>query len=130
MRSQNATANISSMSRVNPYVFDRDAAVMASYVLRSKTAIAKSIFVVRAFNSISEILPLFKQVLKRVDILEKNYEIRRETEEKVHFAMNKMLLNTARQSDFAVLLEDNENVKKEIKQIKEMIKKIVKKESS
>lgn len=110
-----------------PVVYDRDGAVMASYVLRSKTAIAKSIFVVKAFNSISEVLPLFKQLLNRVDTLERNYEIRRETEEKVHFAMNKMLLNTARQSDFAVLLEDNENIKKEIINIKELLNKIVKK---
>jgi len=124
LRSQNAGANISPKSRVSPYVFDRDAAVLASYVLKSKTAIEKSIFVVKAFNVFNDMLPLLKGLASRVEVLEKNYEIRRVTDETVHYAMNRELINHS--GEFSAFFEDNKNIKRDLKEIKDTLDKLIK----
>lgn len=122
--SQNATANISSKSRANPYVFSRDGAVMASYVLKSEYAIEKSIYVVKAFNAISDIIPVIKELFKRVEALEKTVFTDKDVNEKFRWAMNKMMINTANRGDFVVLLENMEHFKKEFNEIKVLINKL------
>ena len=50
LRSQNATANLSSKSRTNPYAFTEQGIYMLATVLRGELATQQSIFIMRAFK--------------------------------------------------------------------------------
>jgi hypothetical protein len=124
LKSQNATSSWGGKRKL-PYVYSRDGAVMASYVLKSEYAVAKSIYVVRAFNAISDIIPAVKEILKRVESLEDTVQKDKSINENFRFSVNRMLAKTARQGDFAVLLEDMDRFKKEIGDIKKLVRNIV-----
>lgn len=125
-RSQNATLNSKRGGNIKypPYVFTRDGAVMASYVLNSEVAVQKSIYVVKAFNAISDIMPLIKELFRRVESLEKTTDVNNDVNMKFRWAVNKMLIDTSRRGEFVVLLEDMEQFKKEFGEIKSLIQKI------
>lgn len=57
--------------RTLPFVFTEHGAIMAATVLNSKQAVEVSIFVVRAFVQLREILAGHKQFVHRLDELEK-----------------------------------------------------------
>jgi hypothetical protein len=60
--------------RYLPYVFTEHGAIMAANVLNSKRAIEASVFVVRAFVRLRELIASNKDLAKRLDVLEKKYD--------------------------------------------------------
>lgn len=71
LRSQFATLKRGQHRKYLPYAFTEHGAMMAANVLRSKRAIAMSIFVVRAFNKMRELLANNKALSEKLNDLEK-----------------------------------------------------------
>lgn len=57
-----------------PYAFTEHGAVMLASVLNSKVALDSSIYVVRAFIKLKEVLSVNKELSKRIDQLEEKYD--------------------------------------------------------
>lgn len=71
LRSQFATSNKGRGGRrYNPYAFTEHGAIMAASVLNSKRAVAASIFVVRAFVKLRQMLAPYKEIMKKLQQLE------------------------------------------------------------
>lgn len=68
--SQNATANISSMSRTRPYVFTEQGTYMLATVLKSDVAVAQSIAIMRAFRKMRHYLMEYQQFVGRREFRE------------------------------------------------------------
>jgi hypothetical protein len=60
--------------RYLPYAFTEHGATMAATVLNSRTAIEMSVFVVRAFVRLREMLTTHRQLAAKIDELEKNLQ--------------------------------------------------------
>ena len=75
LRSQFATSNSSRGGRrYRPYVFTEHGAVMLASVLKSEIAIQASVYVVRAFVRLREMLASNKDLARRLEELEKKYD--------------------------------------------------------
>ena len=75
LRSQIATSNIiHGGRRYTPYVFTEHGAIMAATVLNSSKAVEMSIFVVRAFIKLREIISENKELAVKLNELENKYE--------------------------------------------------------
>jgi len=70
-RSQIATLNRGMNIKYLPYAFTEHGAVMAANVLRSKKAVAASIYVVRAFVRLRQFLASHKELAEKLDDLER-----------------------------------------------------------
>jgi hypothetical protein len=60
--------------RYLPYAFTEHGAIMAANVLNSQRAIEASVYVVRAFVRLRELIASNKELAKRLDALEKKYD--------------------------------------------------------
>jgi len=75
LRSQFATSKVSRGGRrYTPYAFTEHGAIMAATILNSPKAIEMSIFVVRAFVKLREILSTNKELIHKLNELDKKYE--------------------------------------------------------
>lgn len=73
LRSQIATSNTEHGGRrYLPYVFTEHGAIMAATILNSPRAVEMSIFVVRAFVQLREMLSTNKELAAKLDALERN----------------------------------------------------------
>jgi ORF6N domain-containing protein len=71
LRSQFATSNIGRGGRRSlPYAFTEHGAIMAATVLNSEQAVEMSVFVVRAFVRLREMLAANKELAARIEELE------------------------------------------------------------
>ncbi len=57
-----------------PYVFTEHGAIMAASVLNSSRAIEASVYVVRAFVKMREVLTSHKELVRRLDEMEQKYD--------------------------------------------------------
>jgi hypothetical protein len=74
---QNATSKKSRGGRRKlPLVFTEYGAIMAANVLNSKIALHASVFVVRAFIKMREIIQSHNILLKKIEAMEKKYDTR------------------------------------------------------
>lgn len=73
MRSQNATASKRNV-RFRPFVFTEHGAIMAASILNSPTAVEVSVYVVRAFVKLRELVLTHKDLVRKLDSLEKRYD--------------------------------------------------------
>ena len=73
-RSQNATLKRGQNIKYLPYAFTEHGAIMAANVLNSQRAIEASVYVVRAFVKLRELIASNKNLAKRLDELEKKYD--------------------------------------------------------
>ncbi len=74
LRSQFATSNVRpgrGGRRYLPFVFTEHGALMAANMVNTPRAIAASVFVVRAFVRLREVLATQKELASRLDVLEK-----------------------------------------------------------
>lgn len=74
MVSQNATPSKSYFGGHLPYAFTEHGALMLSSVLNSKRAAEISIFIVRAFIKMREMLSANKDLILKIDNMEKKYD--------------------------------------------------------
>ena len=75
LRSQFATSNVGRGGRrYFPYAFTEHGAIMAANVLNSRKAIEVSVYVVRAFVRLRQILASHKELAHRLDELERKYD--------------------------------------------------------
>ena len=75
LRSQIATSKSGSGGRrFRPYAFTEHGAIMASTVLNSRPAVKMSVFVVRAFVRLREMLSANRQIAARIEELEQRLE--------------------------------------------------------
>ena len=76
LRSQNATlkSGRGQHRKYLPYAFTEHGAIMAANVLNSQRAIEVSVYVVRAFVKLREMIASNKELAKRLDELEKKYD--------------------------------------------------------
>jgi len=81
-RSQIATLKRGQNIKYLPYAFTEHGAVMAANVLKSERAVAMSIYVVRAFVKLREVLASTEELSKKLDELERKLTGRLETHEK------------------------------------------------
>jgi hypothetical protein len=65
-----------------PYVFTEHGAVMAANVLNSERAVAMSVYVVRAFVKLREVLASTAELAKKLDTLERKLTGRLDVHEK------------------------------------------------
>jgi len=70
LRSQSATSRSRGGRRYPPYAFTEHGAIMAANVLNSKQAVQMSVFVVRAFVKLREVLATHKQLADKLTELE------------------------------------------------------------
>lgn len=82
LRSQIATSKRHGGRRYLPYVFTEHGAVMAANVLNSERAVAMSVFVVRAFVKLREVLASTDELAKGLDELERKLTSRQDVHEK------------------------------------------------
>lgn len=73
MRSQNATASKRNV-RFRPRVFTEHGAIMAASILNSPTAVEVSVYVVRAFVKLRELVLAHKDLARKLDALEQRYD--------------------------------------------------------
>jgi len=71
LRSQNATLKRGQHRKYPPYAFTEHGALMAANILKSKTAVSMSIYVVRGFIRIREELTSRRDLEERLDQIEK-----------------------------------------------------------
>jgi len=71
LRSQNATLKRGHHRKYPPYAFTEHGALMAANILKSKTAVSMSIYVVRAFIRMREVLTSRRDLEERLDQIEK-----------------------------------------------------------
>ncbi|WP_303784072.1 ORF6N domain-containing protein [Azovibrio restrictus] len=78
LRSQNATLKTGrgQHRKYLPYAFTEHGAIMAATILNSPRAIEMSVFVVRAFVQLREMLSVHKDLAARLDALEQKYDAR------------------------------------------------------
>jgi phage regulator Rha-like protein len=81
-RSQIATLKRGQNIKYLPYAFTEHGAVMAANVIRSKRAIAMSVYVVRAFVKLREVLASSSQLEKKLSELEDKLTTRQDVHEK------------------------------------------------
>jgi hypothetical protein len=75
LRSQFATSKIGRGGRRSlPYAFTEHGAIMAATVLNSEQAVEMSVYVVRAFVRLREMLAANKELAARIDELEEHLE--------------------------------------------------------
>ena len=75
LRSQNATSKMGRGSRrYAPYAFTEHGAIMAATVLNSERAVEMSVFVVRAFVRLREMLATNQQLAGKIDELEQRLD--------------------------------------------------------
>jgi hypothetical protein len=74
LRSQFATANISSKSRSLPYVFTENGVAMLSTVLNSEKAIQVNIQIMRVFTKLREMMLTQGDIVQRLKEVEKKLE--------------------------------------------------------
>ena len=72
LRLQIATANFS-MRRVPPYAFTEHGAVMAASVLNTESAVQASIYVVKAFVQLRNMIGMYKELELRLTELESQF---------------------------------------------------------
>ena len=83
LKSQTVTSKSSHGGRRKlPYAFTEHGAVMAANVLNSERAVAMSVYVVRAFVKLREVLASTVELAKKLDDLERKLTGRLETHEK------------------------------------------------
>ena len=71
LRSQNVILESGGHFRFRPYAFTEHGAIMAASVLNSPRAVEVSVYVVRAFVKLRELLASNKQLAKKLDELER-----------------------------------------------------------
>ncbi|MDW8056507.1 MAG: ORF6N domain-containing protein [Elusimicrobiota bacterium] len=91
MVSQNAIPSKKYLGGHNPYVFTEHGAVMLASVLNTPKAVQMSIFVVRAFVKLREILSTHKELAKKLEELERKI-IKHDGEIKTLFEAIKQLM--------------------------------------
>ncbi|MCS7151001.1 MAG: ORF6N domain-containing protein [Endomicrobia bacterium] len=91
MVSQNAIPSKKYLGGHNPYVFTEHGAVMLASVLNTPKAVQMSIFVVRAFVKLREILSTHKELAKKLEELERKV-IKHDGEIKTLFEAIKQLM--------------------------------------
>jgi hypothetical protein len=74
LRSQFATSSSWGGRRYNPLAFTEHGALMLASVLNSPQAVEASIFVVRAFVKLREMLASHRDLARRLDAMEKKYD--------------------------------------------------------
>jgi hypothetical protein len=74
LRSQFATLKRGQHLKYQPYVFTEHGAIMAANVLNSPRAIEMSVYIVRAFVRLREILASHKQLANKLQQLERKYD--------------------------------------------------------
>ena len=79
LRSQFVTANLSTMSRSNPYVFTEQGVYMLATVLRSETAVKQSILIIRAFKEMRHYLIENQYLLTNNDYLRLSLQVNENT---------------------------------------------------
>ena len=85
---QNATSKKGRGGRLKlPYAFTEHGAVMAANVLNSERAVAMSVYVVRAFVKLREVLASSDELAKKLDDLERKLTGRLDTHEKAIIEM-------------------------------------------
>ena len=72
--SQNVIPSRRQLGGFRPYVFSEHGAVMLANVLRSKRAVEMSVYVVRAFVKLRELATNHKDLIQRIQELEKKYD--------------------------------------------------------
>jgi phage regulator Rha-like protein len=82
LRSQNATLKQGQHTKYLPYAFTEHGVVMAANVLRSKRAIAMSVYVVRAFVKLREVVASSSELEKKLGELEGKLTTRQDVHEK------------------------------------------------
>ncbi len=82
LRSQIATLRTHGGRRYLPYAFTEHGAVMAANVLNSERAVAMSVYVVRAFVKLREVLSSTEELAKKLDDLERKLTGRLDVHEK------------------------------------------------
>jgi hypothetical protein len=75
-RSQNATLNRGTNIKYRPFAFTEHGAIMAATVLSSPQAVRVSVFVVRAFVKLREMLAAHRELSARIDELERNVQVK------------------------------------------------------
>jgi hypothetical protein len=96
LRLQFATSRSHGGRRYLPYTFTEHGAVMAANVLNSERAVAMSVFVVRAFVKLREVLSSTSELAKKLEELERKLTARQDVHEKAIlqlFAQIKNLLS-------------------------------------
>ena len=83
LRSQIATSNARGGRRYLPYTFTENGAIMAANVLNSPAAVRMSVFVVRAFVQMRDLLGSTKDLAKQLADLEKKLTARLDVHESV-----------------------------------------------
>lgn len=74
LRSQFATLNLKEHAKYRPYAFTEQGVAMLSSVLNSDKAIQVNIEIMRTFTKIRNILSEHKDLLKKIETMEKNYD--------------------------------------------------------
>ena len=91
LRSQFATSNIGRGGRRSlPYAFSEHGAIMAATVLNSERAVEMSVFVVRAFVRLREMLAANKELAARIEELEEHLKTHDGTIEEIINAIRKL----------------------------------------
>ena len=81
-RSQSATLKRGQNIKYLPYAFTEHGAVMAANVLNSQRAVAMSVYVVRAFVKLREVLSSNAELAKKLEELERKLTARQDVHEK------------------------------------------------
>jgi hypothetical protein len=82
LRLQFATSRSHGGRRYLPYAFTEHDAVMAANVLNSERAVAMSVYVVRAFVKLREVLSTTSELAKKLEALERKLTARQDVHEK------------------------------------------------
>jgi len=92
LRSQFATSNISRGGRRSlPYAFTEHGAIMAATVLNSEQAVRMSVFVVRAFVRLRQVLAANKEFAHQIKELEEHVETHDGTIQKIIDAIRQLM---------------------------------------
>lgn len=92
LRSQFATSNISRGGRRSlPYAFTEHGAIMAATVLNSEQAVRMSVFVVRAFVRLRQVLAANKEFAHQIKELEEHVETHDGTIQKIIDAIGQLM---------------------------------------
>jgi hypothetical protein len=106
LRSQNATSKPSRGGRrYAPYAFTEHGAIMAATVLNSERAVEMSVFVVRAFVRLREMLASNEKLASKIDELEQRLDIHDESIQDLLEAIRQLMLPepaTGRKIGFAL----------------------------
>ena len=70
LKSQIVISSWGGMRRSNPYAFTEHGAVMLASVLNSPRAVRMSIYVVRAFVKLRQMLTSYEKIAKKIEVLE------------------------------------------------------------